>query len=139
MQTVKLICITFLSAVILAAVAVFPSRLCFNAGDCYIFYCGNTSSDCKEIRVTENAALKRITLSEVCGEATEYPSFDLEKFLKKTNGKVVFVEELSDSVNYYCTAPLPYSVKLRGEVINLHICVRGESAKVASPIIFGGY
>ena len=51
----------------------------------------------------------------------------------------MFSEELSDSVNYYCTADLPYAVTINGQVINLHICVRADSVKVASPIIFGGY
>ena len=53
--------------------------------------------------------------------------------------EIIFTEELSDSVNYYCKANLPYKVKLYGEEINLHISVRENGVKVASPIIFGGY
>ena len=63
----------------------------------------------------------------------------MDGFLRKVGGEIVFVEELSDSVNYYCRADLPYSVNLYGEEINLHICVKQSGVKIASPIIFGGY
>ena len=128
-----------LAAVILAAIAILPSRVCFAGGKNYTFYCGTSSADCREVRAVFNAELERITLSDVCGESAEYENFDLEGFLKGVNGKVVFIEELSDSVNYYCTADLPYSVNLYGHTINLHVCIRNDTAKVASPIIFGGY
>ena len=121
------------------AMAILPSRVCFADGKNYTFYCGTSSADCREIRATFNAELERIALTNVCGESAEYDSFDLEGFLKGINGNVVFVEELSDSVNYYCTADLPYSVNLYGKTINLHVCVRSDTVKVASPIIFGGY
>lgn len=126
-------------AAIMAAIAVLPGRLCFSGGKNYTFYCGTSSADCREVRTTINAELKRLTLNDVCGESTEYDNFDLLDFLKSVDGKVVFTEELSDSVNYYCTANLPYSVNLYGKKINLHICVRDDTTKVASPIIFGGY
>ena len=64
---------------------------------------------------------------------------DIDGFLSEVNGEIVFCEELSDSVNYYCTADLPYSVELYGREINLHICVRDDGVAVGSPIIFGGY
>ena len=85
------------------------------------------------------AAAVRLSLKNVCGEAVVYKSFDLDGFLKQVRGRVVFTEELSDSVNYYCTADLPYSVTVNGHRINLHICVRADSVKAGSPIIFGGY
>lgn len=59
--------------------------------------------------------------------------------MKTVNGEIVFCEKLSDSVNYYCKADLPYSVELYGKTINLHVCIRKDGVKVASPIIFGGY
>lgn len=129
----------FFGAVVLSAIAVLPSRLCFSDGENYTFYCGTSSSDCREVRAVFNADLERLALSDVCGESVEYENFDLKSFLKGVNGEVKFVEELSDSINYYCAADLPYSVDLYGYKINLHVCVKSDKAKVASPIIFGGY
>lgn len=135
----RLMLLTLCAAIICSAFVVFPSRLCFSGGENYTFYCGTSSADCREVRSALNAEIERLFLSNVCGESVEYKSFDLNSYLKKVNGKVVFTEELSDSVNYYCTADLPYSVNISGYTVNLHVCVRKESVKVASPIIFGGY
>ena len=139
MRTAKLLVLIALAAVMLAAAWLLPERPCFDGGESYTFYCGTSSADCREVTVTERAAAVKLSLKDVCGEAAVYENFDLDSFLKKVGGKVVFTEELSDSVNYYCTADLPYFVTLYGQKINLHICVRGNSAKTASPIIFGGY
>lgn len=120
------------------AFALFKQRLAFDTGKGYIFYCGTSSRDCREIK-TNSPALLRLALKDVCGECAEYDSLELEEFLSKVNAKVLFEEELSDSVNYYCSADLPYSVELYGQTVNLHICVKEDGVKVASPIIFGGY
>lgn len=139
MKIAKVFLLTVSFAVVALALAILPQRLCFDCGETYTFYCGTSSADCKEITVKGNAAQTRLSLKNVCGEATIYSDFDLESFLKQVNGKVVFSEEIDGSVNYYCSADLPYSLNLRGATINLHVCVRGDRAKVASPIIFGGY
>lgn len=139
MRTAKLLVLLALAAVMFAAAWLLPERLCFDGGESYTFYCGTSSADCKEVIANENAAAVKLSLKNVCGEAVVYENFDLQSFLNKVGGKIVFKEELSDSVNYYCTADLPYFVTLYGQKINLHICVRGSSAKAASPIIFGGY
>ena len=138
MKTYGLITV-LLATVIVAALIVFPSRVCFSDGENYTFYCGTSSADCREVKPVFNAEIERLFVSDVCGESVEYREFDLDGYLKKVNGRVIFTEELSDSVNYYCTADLPYSVDINGQKINLHVCVRNESVKVASPIIFGGY
>jgi len=138
-KTLKLSLITLFAVFTLIAVAVIPDRLCFDGGQKYTFYCGTSSADCREIKADGNAASVRLTLKNVCGESAEYENFDLDGFLEKVGGKILFTEELSDSVNYYCSANLPYSVNLNGTVVNLHICLKGNTAKVASPIIFGGY
>lgn len=139
MRAIKLSVLIFLAAAVAAAVSVFPQRLCFKGGENYTFYCGTSSADCREVVASGNAAAVRLGLKNVCGEAVEYKNFDLDAFLKSVNGKIAFTEEMSDSVNYYCTADLPYSVNIKGHKINLHVCVRGNTAKTASPIIFGGY
>ena len=140
-RTVLITLISVIAAVILfVALTVLPQRLLFKDFDYYCFYTGNTSKDCKEVRTTSStAALTRITLKNVCGESATYSSLNLDEFLASVNGEIVFTETLSDSVNYYCTASLPYSVELYGHEINLHICVKDGSVTVGSPIIFGGY
>ena len=140
MRVLRILMTPVLAVCIVAAFACLPSRLCFEGGRDYTFYCGTSSSDCREIRAKSNAALTRLTLSSVCGEAVtfEASTFDLDKFLLSVKGEIVFKEELSDSVNYYCTADLPYSVNLYQSEINLHVCVRKEGVKVASPIFSAG-
>lgn len=139
MRLIKLLSVTFLAAAVLAAIAILPARLCFKGAESYSFFTGDTSKNFSEVTAQTDAAAKRLTLSEVNGECAEYSEIDLEKLLKEVKGEVIFVEELSDSVNYYCKADLPYSVNLYGEEINLHVSVRKNGVKIASPIIFGGY
>lgn len=115
------------------------ARVCFEGGKDYTFFCGTSSSNCRIVAVDGNAALKKLTLADVRGESATYDSLDIAQFLEDVDGEIVFTEKLSDSVNYYCKADLPYSAELYGVSINLHICVKEDGVKVASPIIFGGY
>ena len=135
----KLMILTIAAGMLLAIFVICQAKLCFKDAESYVFFCGDTSKNCKEVRVDKNALLKKLTLSDICGECAEYSSLDIESFLKSVNGEIVFIETLADSVNYYCKADMPYSVTLYGEEINLHICVKKNGVKVGSPIIFGGY
>jgi hypothetical protein len=139
MRLARLLCITISAVFVLAAVALLPQNLCFESGSAYTFYCGTSSADCKVVTVKSFAAFEKLRLKNVCGESTDYKNLDLESFLESVDGKVLFTEEFSDGINYYCSADLPYSVNLYGKEINLHIAVRKDTARVASPIIFGGY
>ena len=139
MRLARLFFLTISAVFVLAAVAFMPQDLCFESGGTYTFYCGTSSADCKVVTVQSFAKAQKLCLKNVCGESTEYENFDMESFLKSVDGKVVFEEKFSDGVNYYCTADLPYSVELCNRTINLHIAVKGNAARVASPIIFGGY
>lgn len=139
MRALRLLCTITAAALMLAAVAVLPAGTAFECGDSYTFFVGDTSKSCREVTVTERAALTKLLLADVCGEATAYSRLDVEEFLKSVNGRVVFTETLCDSQNFYCTADLPYSINLYGHEINLHVSVRKEGVTVASPIIFGGY
>lgn len=133
------------TSAIAAAFAVFlslsilPAKVCFADGENRIFYCGDSSKNCKEVDGDGFAAFKLLFLKDVCGESAEFYNLDLNEFLNKYDAEIIFCEQLSDSVNYYCKANLPYEVTLYGQDINLHICVREEGVKVGSPIIFGGY
>ena len=139
MRFLKLLSVTVLAAAFIAALAVVPSKLCFENGESYTFFCGDSSKNCKEVTAVSNAEFTKLLLQDFCGESTVYRNFNLEEYLETVNGEIIFVEELSDSVNYYCKADLPYSVNLYGEEINLHVCIKQDTVKVASPIIFGGY
>ncbi len=139
MKMVRLLFLIIASLAIFTGVGVLPQRTCFEGGSSYTFYCGDSSKDCKIVKADKNANTVRLFLKDVCGESCEYEDFDLDGFLKQYGGEVLFEEVMSDSVNYYCRANLPYSVSLRGETINLHVCVREDKAIAASPIIFGGY
>lgn len=139
MRALKLGAILIIAAAVCAAVVSLPKRTAFEEGTTYTFYLGHNSSDCRVLTVDDNAQLLILALKDVCGEATTFSSLDVDKFLKSVNGEILFKEELSDSVNFYCSADLPYSVELYGKTVNLHICVKDEGVTVASPIIFGGY
>ena len=127
------------AAAFIAATAAFNARTCFTPGKSYTFFCGDTSRDCRIVTAERGAALRRLLTGGVCGESTTYDSLDVAAFLKDCGGEVKFCEELFDSVNLYCTADLPYSVRLYGQEINLHVCIKQDGVTVASPIIFGGY
>ena len=134
----KLLILTIFAGILLAVFTLLQAKVCFDGAESYTFFCGDTSRNCREVK-TDNAILKKLTLKDICGECAEYSELDIESFLQSVNGEVIFVETLSDSVNYYCKADLPYSVNLYGEQINLHICVSERGIKVGSPIIFGGF
>jgi len=128
------------AATIALAIAVLPQRLAFKGGESYSFYLGDTSKNCRVVTADgQSAQLTRLTLKEICGESATYSSFDWQSYLKEVGGTVLFCEELSDSVNYYCEADLPYSVELYGKTVNLHVCVKESGVTVGTPIIFGGY
>lgn len=116
-----------------------PEKLVFDGGYSYTFYVGDGSKNCKVVTVTENAALTKMSLKGVCGEAATYRRLDVRKFIADLGGTVEFTEELEDSFSYFCSAPLPYSQTLNGTEINLQVCVREDRVIAASPVIYGGY
>ena len=139
MKFFKVIAVCVCAAVSLSALAAFNSGTCFEEGEIYTFVCRDASRGCRIVTVESGAALKKLALKDINGESTTYASLNIADFLNEVSGEIIFTEELSDSVNYYCTADLPYSTKLYGQEINLHICVKEQGVTVASPIIFGGY
>lgn len=139
-QAIKITAALIAAALIALAITVLPQRLAFRGGDSYSFYLGDTSKNCKIITASgDKAMLTRLTLNKICGESATYSSFDWQAYLKSIGGKILFKEELTDSVNYYCEADLPYSIELYGKKVNLHICVKDNGVMLGSPIIFGGY
>lgn len=139
MRFLKLAALAVSSLCVFAAIAAFNATTCFAEGESYTFFCGDTSKNCRIVTAERGAAVCGLLLDDVCGESTTYSSLDVKNFLDSVNGEVLFCEELSDSVNLYCSADLPYSVTLYSKEVNLHICIKQDSVTVASPIIFGGY
>jgi hypothetical protein len=135
----KIILPTLCAGIIIFAFLLFAGRPCFTNGGSYTYYIGKGSKNCKVVNTSSYNPFMRLTLSGVCGEGCEYSNTNLSTILAEYNAEIIFCETLSDSVNYYCRASLPYSITLYGEEINLHICVRADKIKVGSPIIFGGY
>ena len=135
----KLLVLCIAAGTVLAVITVCQAKLCFKDAESYTFFVGDTSKNCREVHADDFTALKKLTISDICGESAEYSVLNLEEYLKSVNGEIIFTETLSDSVNYYCKADMPYSVKLYGTEINLHICVKNSGVKVGTPIIFGGY
>ena len=139
-NALKIAAMLFAAALIFFAVYILPKKPVFSGGESYSFYLGNTSKNCRVVTTRGNSApLKKLALKGISGESATYSSFDWQAYLKSVEGKILFCEELSDSVNYYCEAALPYSVQLYGKTVNLHICVKEDGVTIASPIIFGGY
>ena len=139
-QSIKITAALIAAALIALAITVLPQRLAFRGGDSYSFYLGDTSKNCRTVTASgSKAMLTRLTLTNVCGESATYSSFDWQSYLNEIGGKILFTEELSDSVNYYCEADLPYSIDLYGRQVNLHICVKESGVMIGTPIIFGGY
>ena len=133
-------CALLISALaVIFSAFILPEKVCFANGENGVFYCGDSSKNCNIVSAGNFPLLTKLTLTDVCGESAEYKSFDLQAFLQSVNGEILFLEELCDSVNYYCKADLPYSVELYGHTVNLHISIKDNGVKVASPIIFGGY
>jgi hypothetical protein len=140
MRLIRLSITLLLATFICLAVLTMSGKTAFESQNDYFFFVGNTSADCKVVYANANSAtLTKLITPNICGEGTTYTKIDVSDFLADLDGQVVFTEELSDSVNYYCTANLPYSIELYGQTINLHISVKDDSVMVATPIIFGGY
>lgn len=138
MKLFRLVATLITSTVLLFALALLPQKPTFSGAESYRIFVGDSSKNCKEI-TTAHPAVYKAFLKNVSGESAVYSSLDLNTFLSDNHAEIIFTEELSDSVNYYCKAPMPYSVWLYGEEINLHICVKADCTVVGSPIIFGGY
>ncbi len=76
------------------------------------------------------------------GEACEIQlqKFDINKTLNELEAKVLWTETTEFGESYYAYSPkLRYSCTVNGQKVNLQIFVGRNTAKLASPIIFGSY
>ena len=78
------------------------------------------------------------------GESIVFPCEDREETLaaltKKYGAKILFEEDASGSISYYCiTSRWSDGIKVNGVFVNLHIAFNGKQCAVGSPLLFGGF
>ena len=65
---------------------------------------------------------------------------DVEAILELYDAKILFIEEVCDTLSYYCyTEKWSDGITLDGATVNLHIAVNQTQCAVGTPIIFGGF
>ena len=99
----------------------------------------------KSSQATITQTLPLLELHQIKGESVafalqENPQTLLENILQRYGAKVEFIEQIGDSVSYYCyTKKWSNTLILNGKAVNLHIAIDNTSAVVGTPIIFGGF
>jgi len=129
------ICLTFICFFTLSNNA--PIFLKFS--DNFEVYTVNYSSSSEIINV--NALTYRFIFSKKGESASiERDKFNLSDFLSSMNAKIIFTEQVEDRNIYYAYSPSIKYLKVIGDKkINLQICVKTDSVKVGSPLIFGSF
>ena len=116
--------------------------LLFPGAERYTFYSQSASSQAKITSASpEEAALVRLTLQNYTGESARFAdAADAFSQAEKYGAELVLEQKSADVHDYYYYTPrLAGGVVLGGMRVNLHVSVRGQSASVGCPLIFGGY
>lgn len=114
----------------------------FSGAESYQFYVGSQSSNAHIVAAEGAAAAAvKLTLGGVTGESARYADArDAFAQAETLGARLCFCERAGDIVNYYYHTPrLRGGVEVGGMTVNLHVAVRGESASIGTPLIFGGY
>ncbi len=114
----------------------------FSGAESYQFYVGSRSSNARIVAAEGAAAAAvKLTLGGVTGESARYADArDAFAQAEALGARLCFCERAGDIVNYYFHTPrLRGGVEVGGMTVNLHVAVRGESASIGTPLIFGGY
>ena len=62
------------------------------------------------------------------------------EILKKLNADVVFEEEILEGKSYYCySKDIKHKTMVKGEVINLQVCISQKGVKIGTPLIYGSF
>lgn len=89
---------------------------------------------------SEEALPADILYAEIGGESASLKGVTLVEIEEKYSAVLVSEEEASGVYNYYYYSPLlSRCVFIGGKAVNLHVAVRGDSVRIGTPIIFGGY
>ena len=131
-----------LSLVLLAVPQLMDKGLLFDGAQSYTFYAQSESSQAQIILADASEALAvKWSIASLTGESARYESAeDAFAQAEKYRAELMIVRTVQDVTDYYYYSPcLGGGVDLEGKRINLHIAVRGTSANIGSPLIFGGY
>lgn len=125
----------------LASIIVFFGRSpLFLKGSVKEYYLEKGNSSCKIVRyaITEDAYFK---LFDIKGEAAcGLDRSAVEDIKSKYRAATVFTEEVGNVRSEYLFSEyIPCYKLINGQKVNIHIAYDGQSYKVGSPIIYGGY
>ena len=116
--------------------------LLFDGAESYTFYSQSESSQAQIVLADASEALAvKWSIASLTGESARYEDAE-EAFAQaeKYRAELLIVRTVQDVTDYYYYSPcLGGGVVLEGKKVNLHIAVRGSSANIGSPLIFGGY
>lgn len=123
------VCFAFLIMVL----SYLPSNRLFVFQDANLVYNGKSSG--------EIVYKKTLPFLKYDGAFKSYKiDSDYQSLLKKLNAKLVFVENIGDTVSeYYYSNALPYKEVIKGNKVNLHIAKSSEQIVVGTPIIYGAF
>lgn len=84
--------------------------------------------------------------SRIKGESVRFDLADedgetlVNRLIEEYNATVLFTEEVSGVVSYYCYTPdWEEYLDLNGQRVNFHVAVSAEECAVGTPIIFDGF
>lgn len=84
--------------------------------------------------------------SRIKGESVRFDLTDEDgetlanRLIEEYNATVLFTEEVSGVVSYYCYTPdWEECLELNGQRVNFHVAVSAEECAVGTPIIFDGF
>lgn len=128
------------------ALLVIPQRMdirpLFAGAVYYQFYAGSTSSNAEIIGASaEDAARVKRSVRSLTGESARYENgAEALAQAEQWGAMFLFSHRAADVTDYYYYSPqLGGGVWLEGQLVNLHISLRGGSGCVGTPLIFGGY
>lgn len=106
-----------------------------------IFYLDSASSQGlrkEELSLRDFSRIKGESVRFDLGEEDEAAL--VERLTEQYNATVLFTEEVSGVVSYYCYTPdWEDCLEINGQKVNLHVAVSAEECAVGTPIIFDGF
>ncbi|MBE5756623.1 MAG: hypothetical protein E7342_02370 [Clostridiales bacterium] len=98
-----------------------------------VFYKGQGGSLSKEV-------VGGFNFLGVLGQSIVLSEEETKKVIENLNAKIVFIEEIGETTNYYCyTNKLKYGVTLKKQRVNLHLSTTNGKITLGTPLIFGSF
>ena len=123
---------------LMASVVILLSLTFFNydnifSGKKSTYYKGTFGSTGKEVKGTFN-------FLGSFGESARLTKEEVENLFYNLSPTLLVIEEVGETTNYYCyTNDLKSGVRLKNQVVNLHISESNGVITVGTPIIFGSF